>query len=791
MRTVAITLISLLVFCQMGSSQSITSKIVGQVVDQVTSQPLIGAEVFILIDSTVIGSVTDLDGRFLLSNVPVGRHAVYARYLGFEDLARNNVLVTTGVAKELILPMVESIAALEGVEVVAKKNRAETVNASALVSTRSFSVEEASRFAGSFNDPARMAQSFAGVVNGNDENNEIIIRGNSPRGVLWRLEGLEIPNPNHYRSGEGGSGGAISMITDQVLANSDFFTGAFPGEYGNALSGVFDLRFRNGSTDERKISLQAGVLGLQVGAEGPMGADKKASYLINYRYSTVTILEKIGINFTDENEITPVFQDLSFKLNFPGKGGNRWTVYGLGGRSIAGSDPVRDSTQWNQFDDRVHFDETYTTGILGVSNNTIFKNQKTSLHTVASVNYQADLYEDYIIQEDYRDQLWEDSEFSYLDFRLASNLSHKFSSAFSLKTGIKLNQLGYSILQTDWLEDTENDYETVLDDDGSALFTQVYAQALLRPSENLTINGGLHAGYFTLNGQTLLEPRLSLQYQLTDRSSLQAGLGLHSRLEPVSLYLAKDELDDGTLVQRNKDLGLTKALHIVAGYEFLPTPDWRLKIEGYYQSLSDVPVFDDGDFKISSLNFSSGFTNVQLVNQGLGRNYGGEVTVEKFLSNGTFFLFTTSIFESQYQITEDQPWLDTRYNLNYLFNALGGKEWNIGKEKNNLFSVNGRLIYHGGPRIIPVNFDQSQAEGRTIRNTESGYSTQFDPFFRIDLSAAYRKNKEKLSWQISLDLQNALNRQNVLSAFYSLRRNAYQEFYQLPLLPVLNYRIEF
>nr|MBX2814843.1 TonB-dependent receptor [Saprospiraceae bacterium] len=403
----------LLVF--MGSqihAQVITSKIRGTVQDALTNQPLIGAEVFALVDSTVVGTVTDLDGNFTLAPIPVGRHSVFVRYLGYEDASARSLLVTTGVSKEVVISMQESVQALDVVEVVARKHKGETVNSNALVSTRSFSVEEASRFAGSFNDPARMAQSFAGVANGDDENNEIIIRGNSPRGVLWRLEGLEIPNPNHYRSGEGGSGGAISMITDQVLANSDFFTGAFPAAYGNALSGVFDLRFRNGNTDKHKFSLQAGVLGLQVGAEGPIGSDKKASYLINYRYSTVTILEKIGIEFSDENEITPVFQDLSFKINIPGKGGNRWTIYGLGGRSIAGSNPQRDSTQWQDFNDRTYYDETYTTGIIGISNTQLFKNQKTSWKNSLSYNYQADLYEDFIIQPGRSDRLWEDSEFT-------------------------------------------------------------------------------------------------------------------------------------------------------------------------------------------------------------------------------------------------------------------------------------------------------------------------------------------------------------------------------------------
>ncbi|MEL6358302.1 MAG: TonB-dependent receptor, partial [Bacteroidota bacterium] len=159
----------------------------------------------------------------------------------------------------------------------------------------------------------------------------IIIRGNSPRGLLWRMEGIEIPNPNHF-SEEGASGGGISALSVNVLANSDFFTGAFPAEYGNAASGVFDLSLRKGNNEKREYAFQAGVLGLDLAAEGPIGAPGGASYLANYRYSTLSILSTLGVNITGDGDQTD-FQDATFKIQVPTTKDGYLSLWGLGGKS--------------------------------------------------------------------------------------------------------------------------------------------------------------------------------------------------------------------------------------------------------------------------------------------------------------------------------------------------------------------------------------------------------------------------------------------------------------------------
>ncbi len=193
-----------------------------------------------------------------------------------------------------------------------------------------FSVEETKRYAGSFNDPARMAASYAGVTGTPDGNNDIIIRGNSPRGMLWRLEGIEVPNPNHFAN-EGASGGPISILNSNMLDNSDFLTGAFPADYGNAYSGVFDINLREGNNRKTEYSLMAGILGTDCSAEGPFKKGGQSSYLINYRYSTIAMLDAIGVKIIDDG--IPRFQDLSFNLVFPTKHAGKFKIFGVGGLS--------------------------------------------------------------------------------------------------------------------------------------------------------------------------------------------------------------------------------------------------------------------------------------------------------------------------------------------------------------------------------------------------------------------------------------------------------------------------
>src|SRR5690606_37678565 len=327
-------------------AQSLTQTLRGKIVDQVTQMPLPGATVMVLNTDPLVGATTDVEGEFKILKLPVGTYTIRVSFIGYKDFILPNVIVNSGKEVVLNIPIEEDIVQMDEIVVTAtEKDR--TINDMVLISGRTFSVEETRKFAAAVNDPARMAASFSGVVSTDDGNNNISIRGNSPNGLLWRMEGIDIPNPNHFVN-PGTSGGGISILSSQLLTNSDFLTGAFTAEYGNALSGVFDLSLRKGNNEKREFTLQAGFLGTDFAAEGPIAKNYKGSYLINYRYSTLSLISKLGVPLGD---FVTDFQDLSLNIFLPAGKKSSFTVFGFGGLSDQSKDAEMDSLNWTtEFD---------------------------------------------------------------------------------------------------------------------------------------------------------------------------------------------------------------------------------------------------------------------------------------------------------------------------------------------------------------------------------------------------------------------------------------------------------
>ena len=333
---------ALLSFVRPASGQY-TQTVRGKLTDKVSSSVLPGVTV-VLSDKTVnIGTFTDSNGEFILKNVPVGRNSFTFSYIGYEPVLIKDIIVSSG--KELILniDMVEKVQELEQVVVKAYR-KGEVINKMASVSSQSFSIEETEHFAGSWSDPARMATNFAGVASGNDTRNDIVIRGNSPNGLLWRLEGVDIPNPNHFAV-QGSSGGPVCMMNSNLLSRSDFFTGAFPAQYGNAVAGVFDLNMRNGNNEKHEFILQTGLNGYEAGVEGPFSKKYKGSYLINGRYSFLDLLQKMGFNIV--GGAVPTYSDLNFKIFLQTNKMGIFTVFGLGGIDKINAPADKSTDQFN------------------------------------------------------------------------------------------------------------------------------------------------------------------------------------------------------------------------------------------------------------------------------------------------------------------------------------------------------------------------------------------------------------------------------------------------------------
>lgn len=773
-----------------------TQLIKGQVTDKESRVPLVGVSVAITDVEPNIGTVTDENGYYELKGVQVGKHTMQLSYIGYNNITVPGVLVTS--AKEVVLNFEMEESATKMDEVVIKVRR-EHINDMALVSAKTFDVQETERYAGSRADPARMASNFAGVLGADDSRNDIIIRGNSPQGVLWRLEDIDIPNPNHFAV-SGTSGGPVTMLNNKVISNSDFFTGAFPAEYGNSVAGVFDLKFRNGNRDRYEMTAQLGFLGTELAAEGPISRKNGSSFIIAYRYSTLKLFE--GLNIKIGTSSVPNYQDASFKLNFPmGKKANL-SFFGMGGLSnidlIVSNINEQPEELYGESDRDQYF--TSNAGVVGSSLSYIINNSTYTKLTVAqSVSTIKSVHEKVFRSPNYM----VDSLKDILGYNFTTNtttahwyINKKITVRHTIKAGLinnyyKLNYVDSSRQYPPTLQT----WQHRLDYNGGTDLIQAYIQYKYRPSDALTMTIGLHGQYLTHNGSKAIEPRAALRWRANDKNVFSLGYGLHSQLQPLYQYYAVLP-GNPTTAMHNYNVGFTRSHHSVAGYEHIFSSAVRLRSEVYYQYLFNVPIEERAGSSFSGLNQGASFSRLfpdTLVNKGTGYNYGFELTLEKTFSKGYYILLTGSIFDSKAK-GNDGVYRDTDYNGSYAANILGGYELKLGK--NSTLLTGAKVTFAGGRLYSPPDIAASNTLGDYVVIDSLRNTLQFKDYFRLDLKVGVRINAKKLTHEIAIDIVNVFNTKNVLSQTYNHDLAAQGAYpfttqYQLGFLPLFYYRVDF
>jgi hypothetical protein len=762
----------------------------GTVTDAVTGYPVPGAYVILVNSEPKIGTVTDVNGIFELKKVPVGRQSFQINCIGYESKTCNNLLLVSG--KELVLEikLEEKINSIDEVIIKATTKKSEAQNDLAIGSARTFSVEETERFAGSLGDPARMVANYAGVMTQNDSRNDIIIRGNSPSGVLWRLEGIEIPNPNHFGA-QGTTGGPVSMINNNLLTNSDFLTGAFPAEFGNAVAGAFDLNLRSGNVEKHEFTGQVGFNGFELGAEGPLielGNGQKASYLANFRYSTLEVLDKIGFN-TGTGAAIPQYKDLTFLIDLPGKKTGRIKLFGLFGNSFIALGRNLSDTATNQYNGHgTATDFGSELGVLGISH-TFFFNGKTRLKTIFSWQRSHSLAViDSIRSESFVPCLRSNQTEDKLS--LSTQLRRKISAADNLSLGLIIDK--YNISYLDSMINTDYDkFTTMTDIRGVMMLYQAYFQWQHKFGSRLTTYTGIHSQYFGLNKELVTEPRIGARFQASEKGSFNFGFGLHSQLQPKVIYFNQDlNLLTDSYSRTNENVKFTRSAHLVLGYQYMLSNNFRIKVESYYQHLYKVPV--KASFpEFSLINSGDQFgipREDSLINSGKGRNYGLEITFEKFMSNGWYFLSTTSLFDSKYT-GSDGVWRNTAFNGNYVFNMLGGFEHKTGRHST--FTIDIKSVLAGGKRFVPVDLTASMASHSEIRDWSRAYTGKYNAYFRTDLRFGLRINNKKFNQEWGIDLQNITGYRSIFMQGYDINKGEVYNVYQQGFVPMFLYRIQF
>jgi len=782
-KTLIVSIIIFFIFTNNTIAQTPTQTVKGIVLDIDSETPIIGATVILLGYNPLIGTTTDVEGIYKMESIPIGRHSFKISFIGYEDIYFKEILIESGREVILNVSMKENTVELETIVILANDNRSEAINQMTTISANQITVESTSRIAAGINDPGRTVQSIAGISTTSDNTNELVIRGNSPRGMLWRMQGIEIPNPNHFSS-EGGSGGGVSALSTQVLANSDFIISAFPAEYGNAISGVYDLKLRRGNFEVREYAIQLGILGVQLAIEGPFKKGSQASYLVNYRYSTFSLLNKtIGLTIGGS---VPTWQDLSFNIYLPTKKIGNFSLWGLGGNSLYEDLAVQDTSQWKYRSDQRQEKSKNGLFVVGLTHNYIFDNKKTYIRTTISQSYTNNHFLRDTLDYNYLSHSTLDLSYLYNTISINSFVNHKFNAKNLIRFGISTNNKGFNIK----IFDTNANIDR-FEEKGNTNSYQTYLQWKHRISNKIEIISGLHSSFLVINNKYTIEPRLGLRWKVNKRNTFSFGLGMHSKSEPVSVYLWQELHPNGMVSQPNKALDFTKAVHTAFGYNIMFAKDFRLKMEFYYQFIYNVPIdIKDKTGTKSSLNYRTRIDNSKLTNDGLGRNYGIELTLEKFFSNNWYALITTSLFESKYTMPDFNE-RNTLFNSNFITNLVAGKEFKFGSKKQNILGLNIRTTWRGGYRNIPYNIEESIKQGKTIFEYNNSYEQRLPDYYRIDFGINYSYNKSNKVWKISIDIQNVLNTKNVRHQYFDSETNKIVNEYFQGITPNINLLVEF
>jgi hypothetical protein len=778
------------------SSQDYRQTVRGHVIDKESHCPVPYAAVQLINTSYRSNILSDIEGRFKLEYVPVGRISIQVSCLGYQPITIPNLEVTSGTELVVNIEMTESVVELQEVSIKAFRDKDKPLNTFAPVSARTFSVEESQRYAGSANDVSRMAMNFAGVNMSTETSNEIVIRGNSPVGVLFRLDGVDIPNPSHY--GDGGStGGPISMLNNNVLANSDFLTGAFPAEYSNCISGVFDLRMRNGNNEKHEFLVQTGLNGFEGDAEGPLSKKGNASYLINYRYSTVSILRAVGIDVMG-NAITD-YQDLSFRFNFPsGRIGNI-ALFGFSGKSYMKMfDSERDTTVEHQdmaYPSDYEMDILYDnyTGAVGLTHSLIISNRAYTKLILSATTIRNHYLLDSLSVEDRKPIPQYFSDFFRTKYGAKFYLNNKFNSRNNLRSGVSAEFRNFNLLDS-ILVPVNGEYRILRNYRGKNLLCQAFMQYQHKFSAQLQVSIGLNSLLLLSANKLSLEPRAGFRWEFLPNHSFNLGYGLHSMAVPVEVIQQEYHLNN-TTVRPNTKLDFMQSQHFILGYDVRLTPKIRLKSELYYQYLSGVPV----EIIPSSYSFLNrgAYTVVDvnaLKSKGTGYNYGLEITAEKFMDHGAYFLSTLSLFQSRYK-GSDGILRNTAFDINYVFNLLGGKEFEIHHKRRTPHFIqkivlDGKVHWAGGQRYSPIDLEASVNAGKTVFDDSRAFTEQLQDYFRLDFRIAYKWIGRHSSQELALDIQNLTDREN---PFY-IRFNPESgevETTGMGIMPDIVYRIRF
>ncbi|PIE84722.1 MAG: hypothetical protein CSA07_01285 [Bacteroidia bacterium] len=756
MRTTFLGLLALLLpLCPL-MAQPPSQRVTGRIFEIGTSRPLPNVSVSL----RELQTLSDSLGRFSLQ-CEAGTHTLHLEHEDYNPVPLE-LRLTSGKELYVEAEMAPKIYQIEGVTVSAQHRKVGRAN---FTSATVFNPEEATRYAGSLGDPARMVRSYAGIVPVNDTRNDIVIRGNSPIGLQWKLDGFEIGNPNHYGS-IGQTGNRVTLLNTNLLSSSTFLTGAWPAQHGNAASGIFDLTMRDGNSQKFEFLGQTGWNGIEAGAEGPLVKRGKGSFLVDYRYSLLSLLRSLGLDLLD-----PHYHDLTLKgkLSLGPKHDLRLLTL-LGRSSIELLNSKRNKPLELGDADIKTASALYFVGL----SETYRPTQRARVETRAAytrVDYRLD-YAEYIPKYGKITQTWREN--SYEDrLALSADLHLQLTPRGNLEAGLKFDRY--------WMRYREHQTDEATDPGKRAVRTNVsdhlnlyraYTQYQHLLTSRLSLTTGLHGMYLQLNGAKSLEPRAGLKFYITPQQSIALAAGLYAQMLPRNIYFTETKDPTGQASQTNRGLDFMRSQHLNLTYKLALSKGWELKADGYMQWLHGIPVRPDRNFSLLNVGADDHIPKLDsLRNDGLGRNMGIEFTLERRFLDSYYLLLSTTLYRSQFRLTSKHPWRSTAFDGGYILNLSSGYEWKL-----------------SSTYALMVDLKTSFAGNR---HYGEHFTQKLPPYFRNDLKLSMRVNAPRYHYILAVDLQNLTNHKNVDSRRYNDLLGKYVTTYQQGFLPMVTFSIYF
>jgi outer membrane receptor for ferrienterochelin and colicin len=743
-------------------SQQLTGTIEGTALDQATRMPLIGANIIVM--HTTFGAVTDAEGKFVIRNIPVGNYSVQFRMVGYATFTKTDIIVRsqriTAVSGELTEQTIES----EQVVVTAGYFRQNDVQP---LSITALSAEEIRRAPGSGGDISRVIMGLPSLAKVNDQSNSLIVRGGSPLENAFYLDGIEIPNINHFPT-QGATGGPIGMVNVDLIDEVDFYTGGFSPAYGDKMSSILELKLREGNRKNFDGQFDLSIAGFGGVAEGPLG--DRGSYLLSVRRSYLDYVVKM---FDIGTSVAPSYGDVQGKIVYDLSPEHQISLITLNGDDH--NNPTRTVAEENS--------------MLFYGNQDIYQNAggitwralwNSGFYSMTTAGYQStaateDFYETNTGALLLKNRTTEGSA----SLRNANHL--RLSELHSLEFGFEVKQLFASYNNTFGTFTSATGDSTpraVVDKQVNETKLSAYITYIIRPLNGVTATAGVRTDYFTYNDRMTVSPRATLAYLLNELTSVKIASGMYYQNMPVVL-LAQSAANSG--------LRDPYAVHYIFGIDHLLSEDTKLSMEIYQKEYYDVPVdpSDPALFLVDEIFYRNGlyFNHAALTNSGKARARGVEVTLQKKLAQDFYGIASAAFFRTEYKGADD-VWRNRVFDNRIIVSAEGGYKPNAEWE----FSA--RWIYAGGTPYTPLDLAQSAQLKREVFDAGRINGARYPAYHSMNVRFDKRFHFDRSNLVLYLSAWNVYNRKNVATYFWNEKENRQDTIYQWNLLPIFGVEYE-